>query len=34
VLYLTLAYLPAQLDRIWLQALEAGVSAMRGVGGQ
>lgn len=34
VLYFTLAYLPAQLDRIWLQALEAGVSAMRGVGGQ
>ena len=34
VLYATLAYLPAQLDRIWLQALEAGVSAMRGVGGQ
>lgn len=34
VLYFTLAYLPAQLDRIWLQAVEAGVSAMRGVGGQ
>lgn len=32
VLYFTLAYLPAQLDRIWLQALEAGVAAMRGVG--
>ena len=32
VLYFTLAYLPAQLDRIWLQALEAGVGAMRGVG--
>jgi flagellar biosynthetic protein FliR len=34
VLYFTLAYLPAQLDRIWLQALEAGMSAMRGMGGQ
>ncbi|PIV87807.1 MAG: flagellar biosynthetic protein FliR [Hydrogenophilales bacterium CG17_big_fil_post_rev_8_21_14_2_50_63_12] len=34
VLYFTLAYLPAQLDRIWLQALEAGVAAMRGVSGQ
>jgi flagellar biosynthesis protein FliR len=34
VLYFTLAYLPEQLDRIWLRALEAGVSAMRGVGGQ
>ncbi len=34
VLYFTLAYLPAQLDRIWLQALEAGMGAMRGVGGQ
>ncbi len=34
VLYFTLAYLPAQLDRIWLQALQAGMGAMRGVGGQ
>ncbi|MDD5389914.1 MAG: flagellar biosynthetic protein FliR [Gallionellaceae bacterium] len=34
VLYFTLAYLPAQLDRIWLQALQAGMSAMRGVAGQ
>jgi len=34
VLYFTLAYLPAQLDRIWLQALDVGMSAMRGVGGQ
>lgn len=34
VLYFTLAYLPAQLDHIWTQALEAGVSAMRGVAGQ
>jgi flagellar biosynthetic protein FliR len=32
VLYFTLAYLPSQLDHIWTQALEAGVSAMRGVG--
>ena len=34
VLYLTLAYLPAQLDGIWSQAIEAGVAAMRGVGGK
>lgn len=34
VLYLTLAYLPAQLDRVWLRALDAGVNAMRGVAGQ
>ena len=32
VLYFTLAYLPAQLDQIWQQGLEAGVAAMRGVG--
>lgn len=34
VLYLILAYLPAQLDDIWSRAIEAGVSAMHGVAGQ
>ena len=34
VLYLTLAYLPGQLDHIWQQALDTGIAAMRGVGGQ
>ena len=32
VLYFTLAFLPAQLDQIWLQGVQAGVSAMRRVG--
>jgi flagellar biosynthetic protein FliR len=34
VLYLTLAFLPVQLDRFWLQAVEMGASTMRGVAGQ
>lgn len=33
VLYLTLTYLPATIERLWLQAVEAGVAAARGVGG-
>jgi flagellar biosynthetic protein FliR len=33
VLYLTLAYLPVRLDQFWLQAVEIGGKAMRGVAG-
>jgi flagellar biosynthetic protein FliR len=33
VLYLMLAYLPARLDRFWMQAVEMGANAMRGVAG-
>lgn len=33
VLYLALAFLPAQLDQFWLRAVAAGVGAMRGVAG-
>jgi len=33
VLYMTLVYLPAMLDRFWLQAVDMGASAMRGLGG-
>jgi flagellar biosynthetic protein FliR len=33
VLYLSLLYFPAYLDRVWLQAVEKGVSAMRGMAG-
>lgn len=32
VLYFTLAYLPAQIERAWLQALQAAGAAMRGIG--
>lgn len=34
VLYFTLAYLPARIEQLWLQALQAGASAMGGVAGQ
>lgn len=33
VLYLTLTYLPAQVERLWLRAIEVGVAATRGIGG-
>ncbi|MEW5786404.1 MAG: flagellar biosynthetic protein FliR [Pseudomonadota bacterium] len=33
VLYFTLAYLPSLLDRLWLQAIQAGTAAMGGVAG-
>lgn len=33
VLYMALAYLPVRLDRFWMQAVEMGVRAMRGVAG-
>jgi flagellar biosynthetic protein FliR len=33
VLYLALAYLPTRLDQFWLQAVQLGASAMRGVAG-
>jgi flagellar biosynthetic protein FliR len=33
VLYLALAFLPARLDQVWLQAVQVGASAMRGVAG-
>ncbi len=34
VFYFTLAYLPAQLDALWLRGLDAAMNAVRGVGGQ
>jgi flagellar biosynthesis protein FliR len=33
VLYMSLTYLPAKLDRFWLQAVEMGVNVMRGLDG-
>ncbi len=33
VFYFTLAYLPAQLDALWLRGLSAAMNAIRGIGG-
>jgi len=34
VLYMSVVYLPAQLEQFWLQAVQLGTAAMRGVAGQ
>ena len=34
VLYMSVIYLPAQLEQFWLQAVKIGAAAMRGVAGQ